>query len=120
MDERRTIRVSETVREELTEIIGFETEDPRLLAIEVVEAHVSPDGRHATVRVACRGTEREQKESMAALDHARHYFRHELATRLDLRYVPEIHFVQDKNPDVESRIDFLLKRAKRLKSRDER
>jgi ribosome-binding factor A len=120
MDERRTSRVSETVREELTEIIGFETEDPRLLAIEVVEAHVSPDGRHATVRVACRGTEREQKESMAALDHARHYLRHELATRLDLRYVPELHFTQDKNPDVESRIDFLLKRAKRLKSRDER
>ena len=118
MDERRTIRVSETVREELTEIIGFETEDPRLLAIEVVEAHVSPDGRHATVRVACRGTEREQKESMVALDHARHYLRHELATRLDLRHVPELHFTQDKNPDVESRIDFLLKRAKRLRGRD--
>jgi ribosome-binding factor A len=111
MDERRTIRVSETVREELTEIIGFETEDPRLLAIEVVEAHVSPDGRHATVRVACRGTEREEKESMAALDHARYYFRHELATRLDLRYVPEIRFIQDKNADVESPIDFLLKRG---------
>lgn len=119
MDERRTLRVSEAVREELTEIIGFETEDPRLLAIEVVEAHVSPDGRHATVRVACRGTEREQKESMAALEHARHYLRHELASRLSLRHVPELHFTQDKNPDVESRIDFLLKRAKRLKGRTE-
>jgi ribosome-binding factor A len=72
---------------------------------------VSPDGRHATVRVACRGTEREEKESMAALDHARYYFRHELATRLDLRYVPEIRFIQDKNADVESPIDFLLKRG---------
>jgi ribosome-binding factor A len=119
MDERRTLRVSEAVREELTEIIGFETEDPRLLANEVVEAHVSPDGRHATVRVACRGTEREQKESMAALEHARHYLRHELASRLDLRHVPELHFTQDKNPDVESRIDFLLKRAKRSRSRNE-
>src|SRR4051794_40964577 len=119
MDERRTIRVSETIREELTELIGFETEDPRLLAVEVVEAHVSPDGRHANVRVACRGTEREQKESMAALDHARHYLRHELATRLDLRYVPELHFNQDRNPDVESRIDFLLKRAKKSRGRSE-
>jgi ribosome-binding factor A len=118
MDERRTSRVSETVREELTEIIGFETEDPRLLAIEVVEAQVSPDGRHATVRVACRGTEREQKESIAALEHARHYLRHELASRLQLRHVPELHFVQDKNPDVESRIDFLLKRAKRSRGRE--
>jgi ribosome-binding factor A len=119
MDERRTIRVSEAVREELTEIIGFETEDPRLLAIEVVDAHVSPDGRHATVRVAARGTEKEQKESIAALEHARHYLRHELAQRLSLRRVPELHFNQDRNPDVESRIDFLLKRAKKTRGRNE-
>lgn len=118
MDERRTLRVSEAVREELAEIIGFETEDPRLLAIEVIEAHVSADGRHATVRVACRGTEREQKESMAALEHARHYLRHELASRLSLRHVPELHFTQDHNPDVESRIDFLLKRARRSRGKD--
>jgi ribosome-binding factor A len=119
MDERRTLRVSEALREELSEIIGFETEDPRLLAIEVVDAHVSPDGRHATVRVACRGTLQEQKESMAALEHARHYLRHELATRLVLRHVPELHFNQDRHPDVESRIDFLLKRAKRSRGRTE-
>lgn len=117
MDERRTLRVSEAVREELTEIIGFETADPRLLAVEVIETHVSPDGRHATVRVVLRGTEREQRESMAALEHARHYLRHELASRLSLRHVPELHFDQDRNPDVESRIDFLIKRAKKSRGR---
>src|ERR1043166_5708054 len=110
MDERRTNRVSEAVREELAEIIGFETEDPRLLAVEVLDVHVSPDGRHASVRVVIRGTEREQKQSLAALEHARHYLRHELAGRLSLRHVPELHFDQDHNPDVESRIDFLIKR----------
>ncbi len=120
MDERRTLRVSEAVREELSEIIGFETEDPRLLAVEVVDVHVSSDGGHANVKVAARGTEREQKESMAALDHAKSFLRHELATRLSLRHVPELHFDQDKNPDVESRIDFLLKRAKRSRGRDEK
>jgi ribosome-binding factor A len=119
MDERRTLRVSEALREELSEIIGFETQDPRLLAIEVVDAHVSADGRHATVRVAARGSEHEQKESMAALEHARHYLRHEIAGRLSLRHVPELHFDQDRNPDVESRIDFLLKRAKKSRGRTE-
>ena len=113
MDERRTLRVSEAVREELSEIIGFETDDPRLLAVDVTEAHVSPDGRHAHVRVAVRGSEREQTDSLAALEHARHYLRHELASRLSLRHVPELHFERDSNPDVEGRIDFLLKRAKK-------
>jgi ribosome-binding factor A len=119
MDEHRTLRVSEAVREELSEIIGFETDDPRLLAVEVTEVHVSPDGRYATIRVALRGDEKAQKESLAALDHAKGYFRHELATRLSLRRVPELHFDRDKNPDVESRIDFLLKRAKKSRGRAE-
>ena len=119
MDERRTLRVSEAVREELAEIIGFETSDPRLLAIEVNEVHVSPDGRHASVRVTIRGNEREQKESFDALDHARHYLRHELASRLSLRHVPELRFEQDHHPDVESRIEFLLKRAKKSRARSE-
>jgi ribosome-binding factor A len=71
------------------------------------------------VRVVIRGTEREQKESLAALEHARHFLRHELASRLSLRHVPELHFDQDHNPDVESRIDFLLKRAKKSRGRTE-
>src|SRR5262245_2888691 len=118
MDERRTLRVSEAVREELSEIIGFETDDPRLLAVEVVDSTVSPDGRHANVRVHIRGAEKEQKESLAALENARHYLRHELASRLSLRHVPELHFTRDRNTDVESRIDFLIKRARKSRGRE--
>jgi len=113
MDERRTLRVSEAVREELIEIIGFETDDPRLLAVEVTEVHVSPDGRHANVRVVIRGNEKEQKQSLDALEHAKSFFRHEMATRLTLRHVPDLHFEQNRVPDVESRIDFLLKRVRK-------
>jgi ribosome-binding factor A len=119
MDERRTLRVSEALREELCEIIGFETEDPRLLAVEVTEAHVSSDGRHATVKVAVRGPESERRASLAALEHARHYLRHELAGRLGLRHVPELHFQADRNDGVEGRIEFLLRRAKKSRGRDQ-
>jgi ribosome-binding factor A len=113
MDERRTLRISEAVREELSEIIGFETNDSRLLAVEVTDVHVSPDGRHANIHVAIRGTDKEVSQSLAALEHAQGFFRHELASRLSLRHVPELRFQHDKNPDVESRIDFLIKRAKK-------
>jgi ribosome-binding factor A len=119
MDERRTLRISEAVREELSEIIGFETSDPRLLAVEVTGVHVSPDGRHANIVVALHGTPKEIRESLVALEHAQGYLRHELATRLSLRRVPELRFQQDKNPDVESRIDFLLRRAKKTRRNTE-
>ncbi len=119
MDERRTLRISEAIREELAEIIGFETSDPRLLSVEVTDVHVSPDGRHANVMVALRGTDKEARGSLAALEHAQGFLRHELATRLSLRHVPELRFQQDKNPDVESRIDFLLRRAKKSRRNEE-
>lgn len=119
MDERRTARVSEAVKEELSEIIGFETADPRLQIVEVEDAQVSPDGRHAHVRVAVRGDDKQCKAALAALDGARNYLRHELATRLSLRHVPELHFDHDRNPDADSRIDFLIKRAKRGRGRTE-
>ena len=113
MDERRTLRVSEALREELAELIGFELDDPRLTAVEVTETHVSPDGQHAHVKVAVRNPEQAQKESLQALDHAKNYLRRELASRLQLRHVPELHFDIDRNADVDSRINFLLRRAKR-------
>jgi ribosome-binding factor A len=119
MDERRTARVAEAVREELAEIIGFELDDPRLADVDVTDVYVSHDARHASVRVAVRGDERAQNHALAALEHAGGYLRRELAGRLQLRHVPELHFERDKNPDVESRVDFLLRRAKKSRAREE-
>ena len=93
MDERRTLRVSEAVREELSEIIGFEMEDPRLLAVEVDRRQVSPDGRHADVKVATpRRRAASRSKRWPPWSTPRHYLRHELARRLSLRQVPELHF----------------------------
>jgi ribosome-binding factor A len=119
MDERRTLRVAEAIREELAELIGFELDDPRVAGVDVTDVHVSPDGRHANIRVSLRGNERAQNQALAALEHAIGYLRRELAGRLQLRHVPELHFDRDKNPDVEGRVEFLLRRAKKSKARDE-
>jgi len=113
MDEHRSRRVSEAVREELSEIIGFELSDPRLASVDVTGVTVSPDARHAIVQVRLGGPAPEQRQAGEALEHARHYLRHELARRLNLRRIPELHFEPDPWPDAESRIELLLKRAKK-------
>ena len=59
-----------------------------------------------------------EKKAMEALDHAKGFLKHELATRLNLRRVPDLYFSTDTHPDAESRIDFLLRRAKRTRARD--
>ena len=116
MDEHRSQRVSEAVREELTELIGFEMDDPRLADVSVTSAEVSPDMRHAHVKVAI--DEKSTKQAMAALEHAKNFLRHELAARLNLRRIPELHFSADAHADADSRIDFLLRRAKRSRAKE--
>jgi len=116
MDEHRSQRVSEAVREELAELIGFEMDDPRLADVSVTAVEVSPDMRHAHVKVAIH--EGQEKKPLAALEHAKNYLRHELAARLNLRRIPELHFAADSHPDADSRIDFLLRRARRSKARE--
>ncbi len=113
MDERRAARVSEAVREELSEILNFEMADPRLKGLDVTDVHLTPDGKQARVKVALFGTDAEQENATAALEHARNYLRHELARRLTLRRVPELVFTTDQFQGVAERVDLLLKRAKK-------
>jgi ribosome-binding factor A len=119
MDERRSLRVSEAVREELAELVGFELDDPRLRTVTVSQVEVSPDGRHARIKVILEGDEQAQHASLAALEHASHYLRHELASRLQLRRVPELHFEPDRWADADNRVDILLKRARKTRGRNE-
>src|ERR1700691_128229 len=116
MDEHRSRRVSVAVREELSEIVGFELSDPRLAFVDVTDVSVSPDSRHALVKVSLGGGEQEQKQAMAALEHARNYLRHELASRLNLRKTPALHFERDYYPDAATRVEILLKRAKKKRA----
>ena len=116
MEERRLQRVSEAMREELAEIVGFELTDPRIGAVSVTDVHVSPDSRHARVRVALSGKPEERKDSLEALEGARHYVRRELARRLELFRIPEIHFEADALVDP-SRLDVLIKRIRKGRPR---
>ena len=80
MDEHRARRVSEAVKLELSEIIGFEMDDPRLEDVSVTLAEVSPDMRHAHIKIATEtGTD---KKALAALEHAKNFLRHQLGARL--------------------------------------
>ena len=116
MEDHRARRVSEAVKEELAELIGFEMDDPRLGSVNVTSAEVSSDMRTAHVKVSIEGG--LEKKALEALEHAKGYLKHELATRLNLRRVPELYFAADTHPDAESRIDFLLRRARKIRARD--
>ncbi|MGA8029707.1 MAG: 30S ribosome-binding factor RbfA [Bryobacteraceae bacterium] len=119
MDNHRAQRVSEALREELGEMIAYELSDPRIGDAVVTEVLVSPDMRHAQVRLHLSSDASEQEQSIRALDGARHFLRRRLAERLSLYRLPELHFEPDLSSAVTGRMEHLLKRARRGRPRDE-
>jgi ribosome-binding factor A len=118
MDTHHSERVSEALREELSEIIAYELSDPRIGEAVVTEVLVSPDMRHAQVRLHLGKQPNEREETIQALDGARHFLRHQLAERLNLFRVPELHFESDISPALSGRVENLLKRVRRGRPRE--
>ncbi len=118
MDQHRSERVSEAIREELSEIIAFEMSDPRIGPVDVTEVLVTPDMRHATVRLHLTGDQAVREDTLRALGGARHFVRRQLAVRVRLFRVPELRFEADLETESAGRLEKLLKRARRGRSRD--
>lgn len=117
MTDHRTERISEALREELAELIGYELSDPRLGSVTVTEVQISPDKRHAFVRIGVADGS-DLKETLAILEHAGHFLRRELARRLELFRVPELHFEADAFTEIGPRAEQLLKRVKKGRPRE--
>jgi len=118
MDQHRSERVSEAIREELSEIISYEMDDPRIGLVDVTEVLVTPDMRHARVRMHLTGSEKDREEALRALDGARRFLRQELAARVRLFRIPELHFEADLETGATARIEHLLKRARKGRPRE--
>ncbi len=119
MENHRAERVSEALREELGEMISYELSDPRIGDAVVTEVLVSPDMRHAQVRLHMSSDVEAQKGTITALEGARGFLRHQLAERLNLFRIPELHFEADVKLAVNARMDQLMKRVRRGRPRDQ-
>jgi ribosome-binding factor A len=117
MDPRRSERVSEALREELDEIITYELADPRIETAGIAEVAVSPDARHARVRVLATGDADAQRRTIDALNAARGFVRRALAQRIDMFRIPELHFEPAVSAELGSRITHLMKRVRKGRPR---
>ena len=98
---QRQLRVGELLRRTLSEILmRGDVHDPGLagLSITVTEARMTPDLRRATVYVLPLGGE-DPEGALAALERARGEIRHALASRTELKFLPELAFTLDRSFD---------------------
>ncbi len=92
----RNERVAAAIRRELADILQHELKDPRVNQATVTEVDVSPDLRNARVYISFLSDEKEVVDAaMKGLKSARGFLRSTLASRLNLRYMPELDLRHD-------------------------
>ena len=108
MATRRQRKVAELLHEELSQLIQYGTQDPRLGFVTVTGVDVSADLRLAWVYITVLGDDSDVKNSLKGLENAAGYFRHTLRETLSLRFIPELRFKIDTSLEHGSRIESLL------------
>ena len=105
---RRPERLAESLKEEISEVVGYELDDPDLQNATVTDVEVSPDLKDAKVYVLVSGEEAEIKRTLKNLQHAAGFVRQQVALNLDLRFAPHIHFARDTAGENAARVGELL------------
>lgn len=104
--------MAESLREAVTEIVGYELEDPRLIAVTVTDVRLSENKRDAKVYVTVEGTEEEVRAALKALHNAEKFVRQQVAFSLNLHHAPHIHFIRDTVEEKAGRIEQILDELK--------
>jgi ribosome-binding factor A len=108
---RRTEQVNELLRNELSELLTREMQDPRVSGIvSITSVDVSPDLRHAKVWVSVYGTDDDRRSTLKALSAARPFLRRELSRRLRLRNTPDLEFESDRTIERAQELTDIMRR----------
>ena len=105
---RRTDRVSDVLRAELSDLLLREVHDPRVKLASVTAVEVTTDLRRAVVKISVLGSDEQRQETIEGLRHAKGFLRTELAHRLRLRATPELIFELDRGAEHSQRISDIL------------
>jgi ribosome-binding factor A len=114
----RTERITETLREELSELIEYEMHDPRVDGVVVVDVQMSPDKRHAHVLLGFTDESVDTKEAVKTLERALPFLKVQLAKRMNLFRMPEFRFQVDISAELGGKLDHLMRRIRKGRPKD--
>ncbi len=122
-DYPRSRRIAEQIQRELSDIIRLELKDPRVGMITITDVEVTSDHEHAKIfftrlgdfiklaQADKPGDADSNTPVLRALEHAAGFLRSELAHRMRLRIVPQLHFEYDVSVERGVRLSNLIDEA---------
>jgi ribosome-binding factor A len=109
-DKRRQQRINQLLRDEISRLLRYETDDPALSTmISVTEVQVTQDLQRAKVFVSTLDEGPEADAIMKRLRKAARFYRREIAEAINLRHTPELEFVHDPSIARGARVLALLR-----------
>ena len=106
MAKYRRGRINDAVAQELAIALG-NVREPKVINnfVSITRAEVAPDLKYASVYFSCIG---DFSEAAEVLNKCTGMLRHHLASTLNLRITPELHFVKDGSMEHGAKIARLL------------
>jgi ribosome-binding factor A len=111
VSDSRRARIADQIQRELAEAIRLELRDPRVGLITLTGVELSGDQSHAKVFFTVLGAESAAREAAEGLQRAAGFLRSQLAHRLTIRKVPELHFEFDESVERGVRLSRLIDEA---------
>ena len=109
MPSRRSQRVNELIRGEVSDLIQRELRDPRLAqVVSITRVVTSADFRSAKLFVSTLGDEVEKEQTLGALRASAGFLRRALKPRLSLKTVPFLTFHRDDSIEGGARLLALI------------
>lgn len=104
----RLTKISERIREELSEIILMKSNDPRLRGVTVTGVEIDKELVYAEIYVCTIEGIQRSKQVLSGLEHAQGFLRSELSHRMELRVFPRLRFHWDPTFEHAEEIERLI------------
>ena len=99
MKPERRGRIDHEIQRALAQIIAEDVKDPRLGFVTVTRAEITSDMKQCKVFVSVIGDRHVARQSMDALTSGKGFIRGRLGEEIELRYTPELFFVEDRSTE---------------------
>ncbi len=110
---RRTDRINEQLREEISKLLTRQIKDPRLNAIISITRVVSSgDLRSARVYISVMGNQETKKTALAGIQSAASFLRRELRDRINMKHTPFLSYELDTSLDEADKLLRLMNQVK--------
>jgi ribosome-binding factor A len=115
----RATRVAEQMQRELADLLMFEVKDPRVNMVTITAVEVTGDMAHAKIFYSAPQAKQNAanhaktlQSIQNGLENSAGYLRTQIAKRMLLRTVPQLHFVYDESIDIGIKMAQLIDAAR--------